>query len=386
MLTTLAILTFLTATLDGRVLLRDRVADPIQNVVEVSAGGVKAGAPGSEQVIPWHEIASVEGSHAAVAQMFLAGGEELWRALARLNRGDLPSAEVMLERFKGDMVTTPGPTAEAIWMGLLRCRLDRGAQTAAAAAWISWSRVRAQGAPPESEDGVSSDALPDAAGLVPAIPPIWLNVPSVAVIASAASDPWKPDAAAPPIAVEILKAWYIRAARGACGLGATSAPGSSDTVAAVWPEETDDRRIQLVAAIVRAQYGDDKERLTARESLKTIMIQRTEPWVEAWVRVAIGRSLLKEHDPEIRRLGVVELLHVPARLESVVPYLTGIALADAAAALRAMGDLEGASNLRDELLRRYGGHPATEWGPVRDWPLQPPRKQADADAKDPPEN
>jgi hypothetical protein len=93
----------------------------------------------------------------------------------------------------------------------------------------------------------------------------------------------------------------------------------------------------------------------------------TPAWVEAWVRFGVGQSLLMEPDDATRRAGVVELLHVPVRFGSVQPYLAGVALARAAAAMDEIGPSDEADRLFAELADRFVGHPALEWGPVRAW-------------------
>lgn len=360
---------------EGRAKLRGKDAGFVAGVTSVDAAGVHTtSGDGAVRVIAWHKVVGVDGPLADDAKAYLSHGDELWRALARLDRGDLPAAEVMLEGLTGELTTTPGPTAEAIWQGLLRCRLDRGAQTGAASAWLSWRSVRSAGT--SSEQGASefSDRVPTPTGLVPAIPPVWVSVPSVAVLASGGTEQWKLGAAGSDTSNELLAQWYLRAARGA-----------AEREAGAWPEMSADQDVVLVAAMVKAQYGDDKERHGAREELRGIMAVRAEGWVEVWARAAIGRSLLKENDVETRRLGVVELLHIPSRLEAVVPYLTGVALADCAAGLRKLGDTAGATVLRDELLRRYAGHPAVEWSQVRDWPVVAPTKKAEPEGEELPE-
>jgi hypothetical protein len=360
---------------EGRAKLRGKDAGFVAGVASVDAAGVHTiSGDGTGKVIAWHKVVGVDGPLAEDAKSYLAHGDELWRALARLERGDIPAAEVLLESLTGELTTTPGPTAEAIWQGLLRCRLDRGAQTGAAAAWLAWRSVRTGLESTEQVASEFSDRVPTPTGLVPAIPPVWVNVPSVAVLASSGAEQWKLDAKSTDSSIGLLAQWYLRAARGA-----------AEREGGEWPEVSSDQDVVLVAAMVKAQYGDDKERHAAREELRGIISARTEGWIEAWARVAIGRSLLKENDVETRRLGVVELLHVPSRLESAVPYLTGVALADSAAGLRKLGDTQGATVLRDELLRRYAGHPAVEWSQVRDWPATVPAKQVEPEAEELPE-
>jgi hypothetical protein len=347
-------------------------APPVPGVSGADAAGVRAGEGPSARLIPWHQVAGVEGEFAGEAAAWVEQGEVVWRAFQRLERGDLPSAEELLEGLHGPIVETRGPTAAAIWKSLVRCRIERGAQTAAAGAWLEWLGV---GGP--AFDGASQTGEPgepgalegrEESGLIPGLPPIWVDVPSVAVVAGARQAPWMLDADRAVDPVEQLRGWYVHAARGACGT-LSAVPGGD---ALEWPQVSDERSVQIVSSVVLAQYGSQAERLAARERLKTMMDDRQGTWLEAWCRVAIGRSLTRESDPEIRRLGVVELLHLPARLESAVPYLTGVALADAAVTLRELGDLAGATRLRGELLRRFGGHPAVEWNMIREWPAATP--------------
>ncbi|MBL8964483.1 MAG: hypothetical protein KF787_09085 [Phycisphaeraceae bacterium] len=356
---------------DTQVVLRDPSVAPITDVVEVGPAGVILAGASPRRIIPWNLVRRVDGPHADQAAEFLRAGDDLWRSLGRIARGDLPSAESLLESISGESVTTPGPTAQIVWLALARCRLERGAHTAATAAWLEWLAVRTPDDPLIESTPLpwASHAAPDQTGLVPHLPPIWVNVPSVAVAAGEHTRPWSAgfadrDDDAGRLA-ETLRGWYVQAARGAC-----------DLPTGPWPEPTDHPGVALVSAVVLAQHGDEGERHSAREQLRSLLGRGAAPWIESWCRVALGRSLLRESDAETRRLGVVELLHVPARLESAVPYLTGIALADAAAGLRMLGDHRGATTLRDELIRRYSGHPALEWSQVRDWPAAPIRPVA----------
>lgn len=347
---------------DSRLVLRDPSAAIIEHIVQVGPQGVTAPGTPHPRIIPWNLVRRIEGPLAEQAGPHLRAGDDLWRALARIARGDLPSAESILESLPSDMATTQGPTAQVVWLAMARCRLERGAHTAAAAAWLEWLAVRSPDEPsPDAPPGPWALHLsPESAVLSPHLPPIWVNVPSVAVAAGAGARPWAPrmdDRIDEPARLaDTMRAWYLQAARGACEL--PTGP---------WPEHAENPDVHLVAAVVLAQHGDAPERHQAREQLRSLIRPDTAPWIESWCRVAVGRSLLKEPDAETRRLGVVELLHVPARLESAVPYLTGVALADAAAGLRSLGDQQGAAILRDELLKRFSGHPSLESSQVRDW-------------------
>jgi hypothetical protein len=137
--------------------------------------------------------------------------------------------------------------------------------------------------------------------------------------------------------------------------------------------------LRLVSAVVLARVGESDQRARARAVLQSLTDARPEPWAEAWCRVALGRSLLREDDAERRLAGVLELLHIPARLAESDPYLLGLALAQAAVALRDMGDQASASRLFDEFSALPAEHPAWAWAPIRHW-RRPPAGAATPDA------
>jgi hypothetical protein len=88
-------------------------------------------------------------------------------------------------------------------------------------------------------------------------------------------------------------------------------------------------------------------------------------WQEAWCRVGIGRSLLLESDDDSKRDGLLHLLAIASREDGSDVYLTGIALAEAAASLRARGDSAGSNLVLADLVRQYPDHPAMEWELIR---------------------
>jgi hypothetical protein len=192
---------------------------------------------------------------------------------------------------------------------------------------------------------------------VAALPPMFLAWPSVEAMARGAA-PEAADAKA-----QFLSALYLAAAR-------FEAEGKAEMP----PVATNDSGVQLVAEIVRARIGDP----AAREEARKLLRARVEagqstaagatpmaPWMEAWCRAAIGRSYLREDSPEQKRVGLVELLHVPARFATAHPYLAGMALAEASVTLRGLGDTQGADVLARELDTIYPTHPVQDWGPLR---------------------
>ena len=88
-------------------------------------------------------------------------------------------------------------------------------------------------------------------------------------------------------------------------------------------------------------------------------------WLEAWIHSGIGRSLIREEGTEQKQAGVIELLNIPARFARTHPYLSGLALAESSATLRALGDHDGADLLARELTSSYPSHPVNDWLPFR---------------------
>jgi len=195
-------------------------------------------------------------------------------------------------------------------------------------------------------------------GLAPSLAPIWLEDqavdPRVASVGGGANEPGE---SSPLSGIDALGALYRFAAR------FENSPGGA------MPEiDRSDPGVALVGDVVAARTGDPDARATARKALRERLTDEAPDWLAAWCHVGIGRSLLREPEEDDRRLGVIELLEVPARLSVSQPYLAGVALAEAAVAMRELGDVRGAEVLHAELLDGYAGHPALNWDPIRNWP------------------
>jgi hypothetical protein len=350
----------ITAALGGQVVLRAGADLPSADVISITAPGMVVGDEGRpEWIIGWDRVLRVDDPHAAEAALFLRIGEELWRARTRLERGDAPSAEPIFERLLPELSPGGGPMLAVAAEGLLRCRLRRGAQVAAVEPWIEWLRVRDLGsadgpapfAPDWSARSGMEPIIDSATGLVPGMPPVWLDWSPVRVYAG--TEP--PASEGPPTKAATLAALYLHAARFEVGLEA-SLPVIS---------RPDDPGISLVLDMVLARSGGAEVRAGAREALTKRLSGERDTWTEAWCRAAIGRSMIRESDEEDRRLGVVELLHLPARFSRSHPYLAGLCLAEASAALADLGDSAGAAALRKDLFDLFPDHPVLSWERVR---------------------
>jgi hypothetical protein len=339
-----------------------RAAEPAPSgsIVEITPDGVVVGSTVTAPVIVgWDRVREVRGEHAGEAGAFAEIADMAWRANARLQRGDVPGAEPLFERLFATYQEREGPTAAAVCEGLLRCRLRRNAHTLATSAWLSWLHARTPGDGPQwyqrrDESGVAEAEIPidEATGLLPDLPPIWLDLPAVEAFAGA-----------PPATGDFgtrerdLASLYVHAAQLATG-GSGPMPRAASGDAAV----------RLVWDLVAAQSRDEQERAAGRKAVEARLARGPLGWEDAWLRTALARSLLLGASAEERQRGVIELLRVRVLHARDCPYLAGLALAEAAVALAELGDPDGGSMLRREFLDRFPGHPAASWDRILAWP------------------
>jgi hypothetical protein len=334
-----------------------------------------SGAP--SQLVSWDRVKRVDGEKAGSIERFRTIADKLWRARTRVERSDFAAAEPLLDELEQAYGAERGPSAAVIAECLMRCRLSRGAQGSATAAWLWWSWLM------EEKEGSSGSlewvgggtSLPpvvdDATGLAPMLPPVWAPVASTG--AAAASAEW---ARLRALGGEVgeLAELYEKSARFEAGMDDEIAPPLSAAAG------EGGAGVALVREIVMARGGDAAARDAARRALearvRSIMAaaegatsganasptaRATPRWMEAWCRLALGRSLIRETDNALRMRGVIELLHVPARFSREQPFLAGIALADAAVTMARVGDDRAAAALKSELMARHPSHPVVQW-------------------------
>ncbi|MFM9996383.1 MAG: hypothetical protein ACKVU4_11355 [Phycisphaerales bacterium] len=371
---------FIAHTGSAQAELRGEEAAPPGPIVGVDEQGVTigptepaAGGPATPVVIGWDRVRGILGPRAAEFDAYRDQSDMAWRARTRLERGDAPAAEPLLEKLFQTHAGKRGPTAALVAEGLLRCRLGRGAHVAAIEAWLATlAAAGAPGAPAFHPDWASEAGLAPvidpATGLVPAIPPIWVG-PGASQVLGTSRWPGSSEAA-PATKPMMLAALYAVAANFEAGQD-VSLPQIDST----------DAGVQLVRLVVQSRVGDAAQRHAARTTLQQRLpkpgagpesVSPAPPWVEAWCRAAVGRSLIREPELEQKQLGIVELLLVQVRCRQGHPYLGGVALAEASAALAETGDAAGAASLRAELLSQYPEHPVLEWAPMRARPVTDP--------------
>jgi len=294
-------------------------------IESISLDGVRVGGS-APRVISWDRVKTITGEHASEALEYEEIAGAAWRARTRLARGDAPMAEPLFAWLFKLYRLQDSPTAALVADGYMRCLLDRGAQARAVAPWLDTVRMSA------------GDAA--ASVLQPALAPIFDDSLETAALAEAGlPNQLQPSGGA----AHALAWWYTEAARFDAGL-----PGQLPTTRPGELGEADED-LAFIEQIVVSRTGDREQRRRERARLRRVIDREHGSWREAWARVAIGRSLLLEDDPSSGSLGVIELLHVPARFAEELPALAALALRDASSALRRLGDDAGAEELLEQL-------------------------------------
>lgn len=340
-----------------------------------------------EKQVSWDAIRVIEGLDAQRTSLFMPMADGVWRGRSRLERGDYVLAEEALmpvyEAF-AQQGSLNGPTGAVLCEGVLRCRLNRGWTTAAVTPWLQWRGVverakrlgyaeSAEGTASEANwvgGGISGAQVTDlATGLCTQLPPIFSAKTSARALPGFLAAPiWQSTIAAGGTTGQ-MAVWYQRAAAGELAISAGAAP---EPITAEKSKVTD-AGLALVQEIVLSRVGSSPQRGEARAALeRRLSVTKAKPsesegvaqalpaWQEAWIHAAIGRSLLLENEQRLKRQGLVELLHVPARFADQQPFLAALVLREAVEALREMGESDGAMKLNQELISRLGDYASDE--------------------------
>lgn len=384
------------------------------------------GGPGGRVRIGWDRVRRVDGPGATLWEPWGDFAERLWRARARLERGDVSAAWRDLEGVLGALAGRPelvaGPSGATLCEAVMRARLARGWRTGALWAWLAW-RDRAWNAPRmDSWRGGGLEMRPaiDATtGLVPGLPPFVFEAlpPGVAAGFATAEAPWLlRDAGARQR--EMLALYRAEAAARSGDAQRASALITDAVGPDAQPARPEgapgvDPGLELVRSIVVARHGDQGQRRDARSRLEVARLRAMREgtrqggadapdagtaagagvaggaggagvggaggagdlwlgqalgagWIEAWALVGIGRSLIQEPDPAERRTGVLRLIEVASSYGAVQPDLARLALRLASEELARQGDAQGAARL----LSALGPDPAED-PPDAELPTQP---------------
>ncbi len=353
---------------DDALILRAFEQPPTGTVMGVGPQGVQVRTPqGDVVVVGWDRVLHPPSSLAEAAEPFEQLSTDAWRARARVERGDLVLAEPLLldvfDRVRAGGALR-GPTGLVVAEGLMRCRLARGATAAAIEPWLAWldaSIIRQPRTTFANRQWARDAGLPividPASELAPMLPPMWLATPSLQLVLQLEPVEGERDKAS------AMRALYQAAARFELGQVVDDLPDVPREAAS-----------ELVRDIVAARVLDASARTSARARLEAALGNAASPWLSAWIRAAIGRSLVLEDDEEQRLRGVAQLLrvHVLHRLDS--PALADIALAEAAVTLDSVGQGRVARSLAGELAR------VSPQSPVLSWPEVAPLLHSDSAA------
>lgn len=341
-------------SLAGDISMRGELTPRDGRVLRIDANAVVVAwpeKPGTPEQISLDRVRSVTGPMAESWSAVAENAERLWRARSRLDRGDALGAEPLFESLIADYRGERGPTAAIVSEGLLRCRLARQAHTSAIEPWLDWL---ASGGGDATSIGMASTLGSREVTLIAAIPPIWSDSPALRAFASTA------DSASRVGPARTLMDLYLAAAR-------FETEGLEQPIPSMIGS---DPAVSLVRDVVAARVTDARARAIARDAIRKRLETDPPNWVKSWCLAALGRSLIRESDIESRRRGIVELISVHTLHSADVPFLAGLALADAAHTCEAIGESESASVLWRELQIAYPGHPSMKPGLI---PVPRPR-------------
>lgn len=275
----------------------------------------------------------------------LANPEQtLWRARTRLERGDVFLAQPLYEQLYKSQREQSGPLFPAIAEGLAICEIARGQAPAAVAPWLDALRLRIEGAAPASSANLPP-LMDEQTGLAPLLAPVWLAGPELApLVDDNFVNRYLAPASNQPAAIARLGRLYRWAALFELGLPldeseVAEAAASGEKSPA---DESLAPSIALVRMIVQSRIGSESERSAARAQMELALSAEIESsvgsWREAWLRVGLGRSLLREADEPSRNEGMLQLMHLPARFAETQPRLAALALAEVARELARRGE------------------------------------------------
>jgi len=348
--------------------------------------------PGHEVLISLDRIRDVEGIDEARLSLIGPVMDGLWRGRSRLEREDyelaekalMPIFEALTER--GGLT---GPSGSVLAEGVLRIRLNKGWTGAALQPWLLW-RVAQEasgrlgleagpssgvGAAPAQRAGytewvggeVARGVLLDRyTGLCVQLPPMFAGSQAERALGATLKNPVWGQMGSTSGSTARIAELYKAAIEGEMSLSR----GQEYVLTKALLENSDDPGVQLVSEIVQSRLGDGAQRAEARVMLEGRLTRAFTRragdsdgpalampiWQEAWIRAAIGRSLLREESARIRRQGLVSMLHVPARMGESQPWLAALVLRDAAEAMKASGDVNGAKRLLQDLASRLGDY------------------------------
>ncbi|MCA9278700.1 MAG: hypothetical protein H6815_10970 [Phycisphaeraceae bacterium] len=318
-----------------------------------------AGTQAEQVLMPLSDCVDVTGSNAAAFGELATTATTFWRARTRLSRGDVTLAEPLFDSLATQYADRTSESAVIVFSGKLESKLRQGELNEATDAWLQLVDITARQAERTDEPAYTAFTLTpwtlqidDELHLCPLLPPVWFDSPSLQGWSA------RPGPDVTSSTAITLQQMYQAGASAESGFEGATLPSLTPN---------DPPGVRLVHNIIASRIGTASERDVARDALRKELDSNPPDWLRAWCQIAVGRSLVKEDNVDSRWQGVVELLRLPAEMPHLNPYLTGLALAEAAVVSAELGDVDGATRLRTELLSSYPEHPVTHWLPIRNW-------------------
>lgn len=375
------------------------------DVMSMTGSGLAIRSGGNVTNIMWGRVATVTGdAEAEFAAGYAKLADGLWRIEARAARGDYDGAEVLYEKLDaaGVLKAATGPSQRRLQETLTGLRLARGFVTGGMKNYLqaiaATATLTATGEDAGAGEGgavsMGSAVIDPATGLCPSLPPVLNPGLSGGAAAALARWPgWDELIALPGTAGEVAR-WYQAEALVAAGQRpamldlAVVAPAPGEGAGATGGPEV------LVRNMVVAAHGNAEQRKAARNWLQRKLsaeLSRSKAaatasppggtgasgtgagnsaaggagtaddaaadrgWIEAWCRLGIGRSYLRETEAGDRRKGLLELMYLPAVYSERLPLPTAMGLVEAAAELDKLGDGESARTLRADVQKLIPG-------------------------------
>jgi hypothetical protein len=322
--------------------LRSGVTVPI---TEVSKAGVLATGKGTgARRVSLSAVRRVDGPLAAEFRTHEVLAQTMWRAGARLDRGDAPGAEPLYELAWTMTTGEKGPTRAEAAAGLLSCRVQRGAYALAVEAWAAWL---AEAGSLESSDAercrarlAVGDGLDSSSQWLTGLPPVFVDGPFVRAFAAVESE--GADTGGVP---DVMSIYRFAAKRDS---GSKRGDASAFENAKGWNN--------VAGEMVLAESGDPAVRERARKRLRDRAASDAPAWQAHWARLGLGRSLRLETDASSKTDAVIELLWIASR-ESVASNVLAHALLAAAETLVELDEGAAAARVVADLEARLPDHP-----------------------------
>ncbi len=296
------------------------VADPIQIRVESEPTPLSGNVLGAHEqgidfqigddqtlLIPWFNLTPGVFPD-GIDQQYKARALDAWRAHARIDRGDVYGALPIYRSLAGTYLWGVGPQSVDVCEGLLTCYLESGQRRDAVTPMLAFMHAL------ESDlSGVLHGSQIDEAFRVRKdLPPVFQDgVRSNLDVAKDVS-----------IRTQLIASYYELA---------LSTPSDREQILQEIAVQKRTQRARDAGLVLLEQmcfaqtHPDESVRRGARDSLRRRTQTQRGNWIEVWSRLALGASLIRDDDPQVRDSGVIELVHIIVRLSDVDPQLTLLA-------------------------------------------------------------